>query len=289
MVDLGDRVVHFSPFALHQLALACRVPLSVLRRLPPATTVDVLQDLVPPQPRLALVANDRLRALTSTRYARLWDLEILEEIDRWLLPRGFVPAGGTRPALFRGDRDFFGFFFSPRLPGDDGLGGMRKGLFVWNSEVGARAFGWSTFYFRQVCHNLLVWDETRTRTHRAVHRTQLRTKAWRRFRQDLIAASTEIEQRELDVFRRAATTPFVGDGSPSTTNQELAAERLQRQFGVPAKTARAFVQAALLPENPRDLSYWGIVNGVSSTAKHQPFAGAMVDLATLAGKVLHTR
>ena len=96
-----------------------------------------------------------LRAITSDRYERVWDADVLEEVNRWLLGSGFIPAvptintdefgtnvmGNTKPALFRSDRDMFSFFYSDKDPGDDGFGGLRKGVFVFNSEVGYKSFG----------------------------------------------------------------------------------------------------------------------------------------------------
>ena len=298
-----DRSFVLTNYSLGQIAASCRVPMGLLERLDPSTTVQVLNETWPRgemSERQVLVQGDTLRALTSTSYTRLWDWEILQEVDRWLLPRGFIPAvptmnapggvnlmGNEKPALFRGDRDSFSFFYSDQLPGDDGLGGMRKGIFVWNSEVGARAFGWSTFYFREVCGNFLVWDVRDVKERRAIHKgDQLRKTWWKDFRLELIDASSEIEQRELDVFDKAAITPFVGDGSPTDANQELAVDRLQRQFRVPARMGRGFIDAAMLPENPGDLSIWGVVNGITSAAKDMGFAGGMADTSALAGKVL---
>src|SRR5262249_16799483 len=59
--------------------------------------------------------------------------------------KGTNLLGNTKPALFRSDRDSFAFFYGDKAPGDDGLGGMRKGIVVYNSEVGAKSFGFSTF------------------------------------------------------------------------------------------------------------------------------------------------
>ena len=102
--------------------------------------------------RVGLCDGDRLRAVTSDRYERVFDSELYEAIDRWLLPSGFIPAlptmntdavgtnarGNTKPALFRSDRDSFSFFMSEQTPHDP-FGGLRKGLVVFNSEVGGKS------------------------------------------------------------------------------------------------------------------------------------------------------
>ena len=64
--------------------------------------------------------------------------------------------GNTKPALFRSDRDSFSFFYSDRTPHDP-FGGLRKGVMVFNSEVGAKCLGFATFLFRDVCSNFMIW------------------------------------------------------------------------------------------------------------------------------------
>jgi len=129
-----------------------KVPMPVLERITPETRAKVLNQCFPRSKRykVALVDGIHLRAITSDRYERVWDADVLEEVDRWLLGSGFVPAvptintddygtnaqGNNKPALFRSDRDLFAFFYSDKDPGDDGFGGLRKGVMVFNSEVG---------------------------------------------------------------------------------------------------------------------------------------------------------
>ncbi len=298
-----DEEVVPTAWSISQIAASCRVPVYVLEQLRTDTAVRVLNETYPRSElseRLALVEHGRLRALTSSAYSRLWDVHVLGEVHRWLLPDGrFVPAlptintdevgsnvrGNNKPALFRGDRDSFAFFYSSKRPGDDGLGGLRKGIVVHNSEVGARSFGYETFYFREMCANFLIWDARQVVRRRAIHKGSL-DRVFREFKLDLIEASAEIEQQELDVFRRAAVAPFAGDGSPTQANRESAEERLQREFGATRSVARRAVEAALSPENPGNLSLWGIANGITSVAKQEAWAGSMADLSVQAGRVL---
>ena len=166
-LHFGEHTLRLTPYALAQLAAMAKVPLPVLERITPETRAKVLNQCFPRNKRykVALADGDKLRAITSDRYERVWDADVLEEINRWLMGSGFIPAvptintdehgtnamGNTKPALFRSDRDMFSFFYSNRSPGDDGFGGLRKGVFVWNSEVGYKSFGFSTFVFRECC------------------------------------------------------------------------------------------------------------------------------------------
>ena len=176
-VHFGDAALRMTHYSLAQLAAMAKVPMPVLERLDGDTRAKVMNRCFPRNRRYrtALVDGDRLRAVTSDRYERVWDADVYEQIDSWLLPSGFVPAlptintdaqgtnllGNTKPALFRSDRDSFAFFYGDKQPGNDGFGGLRKGVLVYNSEVGAKSFGFSTFYFREMCANFLIWDARR--------------------------------------------------------------------------------------------------------------------------------
>ena len=137
-IHFGEHTLRLTPYALAQLAAMAKVPLPVLERITPETRAKVLNQTFPRNKRykVALVDGIRLRAITSDRYERVWDADVLEEVNRWLLGSGFIPAvptintdehgtnvmGNTKPALFRSDRDMFSFFYSDKDPGDDGFG-----------------------------------------------------------------------------------------------------------------------------------------------------------------------
>ncbi len=226
-VAFGSARLKLTHYSLAQIAAMARVPMPLLERLNVETRVRVLNQTLPRhyRYRTALADGDRLRCITSDRYERVWDFDLLAEVERWLLPCGFVPAkptintdargtnvmGNDKPALFRSDRDSFSFFYGARDPGDDGFGGLRKGIVVFNSEVGAKSFGFSTFYFRDMCSNFLIWDATGRTTHRARHTSAVKDVV-RDFREELIRVGPELTTAELDAFERARTTRFVPEG-----------------------------------------------------------------------------
>jgi hypothetical protein len=143
-----------------------------------------------------------LRAVTGRAYARLWDATITTHLcdlqaEGWRVPPArpaFEDQPGTRPAaeadvlqsgqfglsitvgdpiapagLYLGDRSLFAFMIREDRRIEDGSpGGLSRGFFVWNSEVGYSSFGLSVFLFRHVCGNHIVWgvserDEIRLR------------------------------------------------------------------------------------------------------------------------------
>ena len=117
-VHFGDATLRLTHYALGQLAGMAKVPMPVLERLDGETRAKVLNRCFPRNRRYrtALVDGDRLRCVTSDRYERVWDADVYEQVDRWLLPNGFIPAmptintdaqgtnllGNTKPALSYG-------------------------------------------------------------------------------------------------------------------------------------------------------------------------------------------
>ncbi len=297
-VHFGDRTLRLTHYSLAQLAGMARVPMPVLERLDGETCARVLNRCFPRNRRYraALVDGDRLRAVTSDRYERVWDADVYEEIDRWLLPRGFVPArptinsdaqgtnilGNTKPALFRSDRDSFSFFYGDKEPGDDGFGGLRKGVVVYNSEVGAKSFGFSTFYFREMCSNFLVWDATGVSTRRARHTSAVRDVV-REFREELQEVGAVLTTRELDAFEAARTTRFVPEGP---NEREQTVRRLVTEFRLAEADALEVADLVRAPENPGEFTVWGVLSGITSAAKGAAYADERLGRSTLAGRLL---
>ena len=291
-VHFADESVRMTHYSMGQFAALARVPMGVLQRLRPATRGTVLNQLFERTSRfkVGLAEGDRLRAVTSDRYERVWDEELLDSLDRWLLPSGFVPAVPTlgspdpdqKPALFRSDRDSFFFLFSTQDPRDS-FGGLRKGVVVYNSEVGAKCLGYQTFIFRDVCRNLLIWGASGVVENSAKHMGRVR-QVFADFSRELQGISNQVSPLEYAAIDRATRTAFVESG-----REQDAAKRLQKEFGIPKALVPEVLEAVHLEENPGDLSVWGVVNGLTSVAKNEPYAADRVMLAAAAGALLEAR
>jgi len=309
-------------YSLGQLSSGARVPLPLLERITPKTGAQVINESLRSgtgevTDRMALLempgADDtdgkpRLRSLTSGSYFRVWDADILDEVKRWLLPVGYVPAlptintnanqdnlmGNNSPALFRGDRDAFCFFYTEKAPDGDEFGGLRRGFMVKNSEVGAGAAEYVSLLFRDMCANFLIWDASNVQRRRQVHRG---ADNMRRFFLEMRATiqdlSVEIEGDEFRKLGAAAAAAFAGDGSPTDKNKAASAQRLHRQFRVPKSIATETVEAALLPVSQEgrpaktpDLSHWTIAQGLTWEAKDSRYAGKLFELGRVGREVL---
>jgi hypothetical protein len=145
--------------------------------------------------RVALVhqnGTNVLRSVTSDKYTRFWNHQVFKQLidlqERgWRVPpaRPSGQAGEqTRKAtkadcldvrmknlgvkvgdlispagIYSSDHDMFAFMVNEECRIDDGSdGGLSRGFFVSNSEVGAASLRLTLFHYRFVCGNHIVWD-----------------------------------------------------------------------------------------------------------------------------------
>ena len=331
-----------------QVSNEAGVRIEVLEQLKPSTRINVLNELWEPwrngrkdvqgneissERKLLIEANESdgfdVRAMNGARYERLWDDEVLNEVERHLLPNGWVPAYPTfnidpatpvdkrDKALIRTDRYSFSFYFTepkfkagdgfsdqkvsgmqgsagiaaaqgfPPPPSamagkppamDDGLGGLRKGIMVYNGETGHKSFGWQMFLFRNVCCNFNIWDLSEGRTKRVRHTKSVRD-AFEVFKEDCKNLSGALSDQEYSFLAKAAKTVFANE-------DEDAIKRLNR-LGVTNANARAGVEAAHLDINGGNLSVWSVVNGLTWHAKELENEDDRVALSMQAGDVLN--
>lgn len=245
--------------------------------------------------RKTLLINQQgaVRAINGADYSRLWDYKMFEAITRLLIPSGFIPAKvingcgqllrAGQTALFRGDQTSFGFFFTDDAVHVTELGAFRQGIMIWNSEVGARSFGFSTFYFREDSGTFLIWDRLQEKRKRFVHRGNINA-GFREYLTTVRNASTVAttsREQDLSTFNKAAQTPF------AATFDE-AVEKLNKYFDMPIGQATAVVKASRLPQNNSgpDLSVWRISLGIAHEAAQTARAESMVDDSAMASRVI---
>ncbi len=292
-VDLGGAVGadSFTPWALRQVGSIAGVPSTVVDRLSPATAARVLNETWPREgeeggPRRFLLESgaaggSMLRAVVSQTYRRVWDADLLGEVERWLSPSGWEaaypernvagPVEDRERALWRSDRDSFAFFHSARDMDKgsgtdwDGLGGMRRGLFVGNSEVGARSLSWGTFWFRALCCNFLVWNAQDVAVRRRRHTSGVvgevaDLRSWIR------NAVPQVGESDLAPFRTLQGIDFPVPKGPEAWEVRFARSVADR-FGVTQGVARTAAGLQDADGNARPGSYWAVVNALTSAAR----------------------
>ena len=172
-----------------QLSSLVGAPASYLRSLPAALAgINLQHGLLAhrgEQVKLLQTQNGRaeLRAVTGPDYGRIWDHELVAAVmkiagdgvgdTRWKVPgildwssmhyNPFVDVTRDTTTLYASDRDVFLFLVDDTHPieagrlanGDPDL--FFRGFYCWNSEVGSKTLGISTFYLRAVCMNRNLW------------------------------------------------------------------------------------------------------------------------------------
>lgn len=174
----GGIPARVSNWAFGQLARMADAPAGYLRTLPATLAAQNLNyglksatDANPDQ-SVNIMAHSNgsilVRALTSNRYARIWNYEVLGrmlplEADGWTCPTPFrtstATAANPDPTVYVSDHDMFAFLVREdyRIAEPGNPEGLARGFFVENSEVGASSLKVTTFLYRFMCANHIVW------------------------------------------------------------------------------------------------------------------------------------
>jgi hypothetical protein len=314
---------HLTHYAFGQLASAVGAPAGYLRELPSETAAQCLN--VGLAKRTAENALDRdllfhkngaltLRACLSERYERVWDSDVvtyLKGLEGWRNPAGRSIQGDPRerpataddilpgqinitegdliaPAgLYASDHDMFAFLVAPdRVISDGANGGLMRGIFVRNSEVGDASLSFTFFLMQAVCGNHIVWGASK------VHEVRIRHTGPNPLRKAL----REFEG-ELRVYRDGAAEEEAGILSArqlilgATKDEVLEAlvkyakthsiPLSKRQFDVGYETAAKHEDWY---GNPRSL--WANVAGLTQASQASGFADARSDVDRAAGKLM---
>lgn len=260
-----------------------------------------------------------LRGMNSLGYTRIWNADVVDRLMR--LPDGWrVPPArpahdgqpGSRPAteadvlsnnrgggglsinvgdmiapagLYASDHDLFVFMVNEdrRISEPGNPDGLSRGFFVWNAEVPGVSFGISTFLYRHVCGNHIVWDASKVSEIRLRHVGTADARAFSRLRMDLRQyADASASETEAQI-KRARTIEIAG------TKDEV----LDRVFGLKSVgLSRSTIEAGYaLAERHSDVdgsprSPWGLAQGLTRHAQTTPYADDRTRIDRAAGKVL---
>jgi hypothetical protein len=285
-------------WAMGQLSARAGAPANYLRKLPATLAAQNInhglktrQAHMGPDDKAQLLfhADEEtglvMRAITSDSYSRIWNAEITERLVRlqesnpnWKNPMAYkVLAPGTNgswpemsqemePAgLYASDHDMFAFLVDESKSLKGSPEGIKRGFFVWNSEVGAAAFGVTTFLYDMVCGNNIVWGASDVNEIRIRHTGRAPEKAFGELTGELIkysessASDTEamIERAQkfsLGKTKAEALDSIFGIATKAKVTDVLSRSRLQEGLEVAEKREERY-------GNPYSL--WGAVSGVT--------------------------
>lgn len=287
-----------SHWAFSQFSGLLKAPANYLRNLPLPLAVNCLNAGIEAAPRDSVkfmtVANDEglntLQAVTSPTYGRIWDADCVDAVGRivertggrFFNPKAYdMQSGGVKPSgLYASDRDVFMFMIDGGSRLDVGpRAKLNRGFFCWNSEVGARTFGLTTFLFNEVCGNHIVWGASDVRTLTIRHTQNGPYRFDGEAAPVLLAYAESSAKPEEDTIRRAMS--FALPTEAADLDKLIAPAKLTRSE---LKEA----QAAAKREEGQCATLWDLVQGLTAYARGFDYVDARVDLETRAGTLLKT-
>ena len=156
-----DGAFALNDWSFSQLCNLSRVSKDTVNRLTPETAARVFGETMPSgqKPMQLLTTGSTMRSIHGVAYTRLWNLDLVNVVREFATD--FQPPqpgcnGGT--GLYCGEQDLFCFLIDPTGWAEIDGQAFAPGFFVWNSEVGKRSIGISTFWFQCLCQNHIVWD-----------------------------------------------------------------------------------------------------------------------------------
>lgn len=156
-----DGAFSMSDWSFGQLCRLAGVGKETVNRLTSDTAARVFAETLPTghKPLQLLTTGDQVRSIHGTSYTRLYSADLLSVVREFATDFEAPPEGaGGGTGLYAGEQDLFCFMIDPTGWAEIEGEAFAPGFFLWNSEVGRRSVGISTFWFQALCKNHIVWD-----------------------------------------------------------------------------------------------------------------------------------
>ncbi len=291
-----------SHWAFGQLSTSLKAPAGYLRTLPAPLAVDCLMNGVKHSPvekfKFMTLENEdsetrTLQAVTSPTYGRIWDADVadaaLRIVDRtggrFFNPKAYAPDGTIKPqGLYASDRDIFIFMIDGGSLLDVGdRAKLNRGFFMWNSEVGARTFGLTTFLFNVVCGNHIVWGAQDVNSLVIRHSKNGPARFDGEAVPELLRYVESSSKPLEDAVRRAMAFEIPKIQDASEFDSVLLFARKSAMF---TKTEIREAIATARVEEGQCATLWDLSQGLTAYARGFEFMDARTDLESRAGKLL---
>jgi len=305
-----DTAIAPTHWSFGQLASLVGAPAAYLRQLPAALAAINLQYGLTynrAEQIKTLETDDgrtELRAVTGPDYGRIFDVELVEAVQRiagngtgdtrWKVPGVLDWSTGIynprvditkdTTTLYASDRDVFLFLVDDlnpieagRLP--DGSPDLYfRGFYCWNSEVGAKTLGMASFYLRAVCQNRNLWGVEDFEEITIRHSKY----AANRFAHEAAPA--------LLNFANSSPLPFVNGIKAArerivARSDEDRTDFLRRRGFSKAETGK-IIDTVLAEEGRPPESIFDFVQGITAVARDKPHQDARLDMEAKAKKLL---
>lgn len=276
----NDGSFRLNDWSFSQLCKLAGVSRDTVNRLTPTTAAQVFHETLPTgqKPMQLLTTEDTVRSIHGVSYTRLWNLDVVNLVREYAVDftppqAGFNGATG----LYAGEQDMFCFLIDPNGWAEIDGEAFAPGFFVWNSEVGKRSVGISTFWFQKVCANHIVWDATEVvevvRKHTASVGNALTD--IRRTLDSLIAARDQRRDGFVAVVQKAMRERLGSDSEEATKNL--------LKHGIPRGLAK---QALEIARQKGAFTIFAIVDAITRLAQQQVNIGDRLELDEKAASLL---
>ena len=209
--------------------------------------------------------NETVRSIHGVAYTRLWNTDLLTAV-REAAP-GFAPPprGSDRATgLYCGEQDMFCFLIDPTGWAEIDGEAFAPGVFVWNSEVGKRSIGASTFWFQKLCANHIVWDAVEVVEFSRKHTANVH-ESLDEIRRMIEALSRKRDERRdgfMKVLRKAMQTKLGADAE--------AVLKTLTQHGIMKSLAKQAIDIAVQKGR---FTVWTLVDALTRLSGRIAFAG----------------
>lgn len=288
-------------YGFSQLAQYAQAPAAYLRDLPAELAAINLQwglENNPVRDNVLTLAQSngshKLRALTSTSYGRIWDVQVVNAVERvnssgrWQVPAASYAASNPKKAttLYASDRDVFIFLCDPNTAVEVNGSTLYRGFYTWNSEVGSQVFGLTTFLYNKICDNRIIWGATNVQELRIRHTGGAPERFAYEGAHYLKRYAEESSQKTIEAIQKAQQFELPASDRANDKQGEGWINWLQKR-NFTAALAKNTVAAAQAEEG-QARSLWDIVQGVTAHARSIQQTDERVKVESLAGKLMST-
>lgn len=277
----GNDGYWLNDWSFSQLCRMAGVAKDTVNRLSPDTANRVFQETLPrggKKPLQLFIEDDTVRSIHGTQYTRLWDVDLINVVREFAVDfqppqKGFNGATG----LYLGEQDMFCFLIDPNGWTEINGEAFAPGFFLWNSEVGRRSLGISTFWFQAVCANHIVWDATEVTDFSRKHTANVHD-GLREIKR-IIEGLVEKRDARKDGFAKVIQKAM---GEVLGADQEEVLKLLQKQ-GIGRAVAK---KATELAAEQGRLTIFSIVDALTRMAREHSNAGDRIDADQAAASLL---
>lgn len=163
-LTVGGLMYKPNDWSFTQLCVLAGVAKDTVNKVSASTASAIFRETLPEsnKPLQLFTEGNQVRSIHGHAYTRLYNADLVTMLREFAVDFKPPPKspinGGT--GLYCGEQDLFAFLIDPTGWAEINGQAFAPGFMVWNSEVGKRSVGISTFWFQEVCQNHIVWDAT---------------------------------------------------------------------------------------------------------------------------------